>query len=213
MVAKGSSDSAALDAVFELLLRGGRDLPMVKTMMIPEAIDVSADNPRANLYAYCNSVMEPWDGPAAIAAYAGDWVVAGLDRNGLRPLRYVVTHDGLVIAGSETGMVVVPDTNIAERGRLGPGEMIGINLAEGRLYKDQELKNKLVQKMRLASMDWSGQTNGRAVGECIWQSQRPARCKRGTAPSIYGRLDDGRHRACFATNGTNWQRSDWIDGG
>ena len=70
-----------------------------------------------------------------IAAYAGDWVLAGLDRNGLRPLRYVVTHDGLVIAGSETGMVVVPDHNIAERGRLGPGEMIGINLAEGRLSK------------------------------------------------------------------------------
>ena len=132
--------------MFELLLRSGRDLPMVKTMMIPEAIDVSADNPRANLYAYCNSVMEPWDGPAAIAAYSGDWVVAGLDRNGLRPFRYVVTQDGLVIGGSETGMVMVPDTNIAERGRLGPGEMIGINLAEGRLYKDQELKDKLVKK-------------------------------------------------------------------
>jgi glutamate synthase (NADPH/NADH) large chain len=98
VVANGSSDSAALDAVFELLVHGGRQLPMVKTMMIPEAIDVSSDHPRAKLYAYCNSVMEPWDGPAAIAAYAGDWVVAGLDRNGLRPLRYVVTHDGLVIA-------------------------------------------------------------------------------------------------------------------
>ena len=156
VVAKGSSDSAALDAVFELLLRSGRDLPMVKTMMIPEAIDVSADNPLSNLYAYCNSVMEPWDGPAAIAAYAGDWVLAGLDRNGLRPLRYVVTHDGLVIAGSETGMVVVPDHNIAERGRLGPGEMIGINLAEGRLFKDRELKEKLIQRC-----DW-GQWIGRA---------------------------------------------------
>jgi len=118
--------------------------------MIPEAIDVGSDHPRAKLYAYCNSVMEPWDGPAAIAAYAGDWVVAGLDRNGLRPLRYVVTHDGLVIAGSETGMVVVPDTKIAERGRLGPGQMIGINLAEGRLYKDGELKDALTKKC-----DWS----------------------------------------------------------
>ncbi|MEC8108876.1 MAG: glutamate synthase large subunit [Pseudomonadota bacterium] len=156
VVAKGSSDSAALDAVFELLLRSGRDLPMVKTMMIPEAIDVSADNPLANLYAYCNSVMEPWDGPAAIAAYAGDWVVAGLDRNGLRPLRYVVTHDGLVIAGSETGMVVVPDNNIAERGRLGPGEMIGINLAEGRLFKDGELKEKLIQRCDWGS--WIGRS-------------------------------------------------------
>ncbi|MDC1408408.1 glutamate synthase large subunit [Candidatus Puniceispirillum sp.] len=150
VVANGSSDSAALDAVFELLLHGGRQLPMVKTMMIPEAIDVGSDHPRAKLYAYCNSVMEPWDGPAAIAAYAGDWVVAGLDRNGLRPLRYVVTHDGLVIAGSETGMVVVPDTKIAERGRLGPGQMIGINLAEGRLYKDGELKDALTKKC-----DWS----------------------------------------------------------
>ena len=84
--------------------------------------------------------MEPWDGPAAIAAFAGVWVVGGLDRNGLRPMRYVVTHDGLVIAGSETGMVVVPDHKIAERGGLGPGEMIGINLSEGRLYKDAELK-------------------------------------------------------------------------
>ncbi|NCW31121.1 MAG: glutamate synthase large subunit, partial [Alphaproteobacteria bacterium] len=78
VVAGGSSDSAALDAVFELLVHGGRQLPMVKTMMIPEAIDVGSDHPRAKLYAYCNSVMEPWDGPAAIAAYAGDWVVAGL---------------------------------------------------------------------------------------------------------------------------------------
>ena len=146
VVASGSSDSAALDAVFELMVHGGRDLPMVKTLLIPEAIDVGSEHPRAKLYAYCNSVMEPWDGPAAIAAFAGDWVVGGLDRNGLRPMRYVVTHDGLVIAGSETGMVVVPDHNIAERGGLGPGEMIGINLNEGRLYKDAELKTALSKK-------------------------------------------------------------------
>jgi glutamate synthase (NADPH/NADH) large chain len=112
--------------------------------------------------------MEPWDGPAAIAAFAGDWVVAGLDRNGLRPLRYVVTHDGLVIAGSETGMVVVPDNKIAERGRLGPGQMIGINLAEGRLYKDGELKDALTKKMRLEQMDWPRQADGFAIGQFNW---------------------------------------------
>jgi glutamate synthase (NADPH/NADH) large chain len=112
VIAKGSSDSSALDAVFELMGHAGRSLPMVKTMMIPEAIDVSGASKRAQLYAYCNAVMEPWDGPAAIAAYANNWVIAGLDRNGLRPMRYVVTNDGLVIAGSETGMVVVPDANI-----------------------------------------------------------------------------------------------------
>ena len=156
VVASGSSDSAALDAVFELMVHGGRDLPMVKTLLIPEAIDVGSEHPRANLYAYCNSVMEPWDGPAAIAAFAGDWVVGGLDRNGLRPMRYVVTHDGLVIAGSETGMVVVPDHNIAERGGLGPGEMIGINLNEGRLYKDAELKTVLSKKRNWNK--WVGRT-------------------------------------------------------
>jgi len=170
VVASGSSDSAALDAVFELMGHGGRDLPMVKTMMIPEAIDVSKDSPRAKLYAYCNSVMEPWDGPAAIAAYAHGWVVAGLDRNGLRPLRYVVTHDGLVIAGSETGMVVVPDTNIAERGRLGPGEMIGVNLVEGRLYKDAELKDSLAGRR-----DWGKWVaNARRMDEVLAKSKGKA---------------------------------------
>ena len=156
VVASGSSDSAALDAVFELMVHGGKDLPMAKTLLIPEAIDVGSEHPRAKLYAYCNSVMEPWDGPAAIAAFAGDWVVGGLDRNGLRPMRYVVTHDGLVIAGSETGMVVVPDHNIAERGGLGPGEMIGINLNEGRLYKDAELKTVLSKKRNWNK--WVGRT-------------------------------------------------------
>ena len=107
VIAKGSSDSAALDSVFELLLQGGRSLPMVKTMMIPEAVDVSGDSELAKLYAYCNSVMEPWDGPAAIAAVSGDWVIGGMDRNGLRPMRYSLTNDGLLIAGSETGMVII----------------------------------------------------------------------------------------------------------
>ena len=146
VIAKGSSDSAALDAVFELMCHGGRDLPMVKTMMIPEAVDVSADSDLAKLYAYCNAVMEPWDGPAAIAAYANNWVIGGMDRNGLRPMRYTVTSDGLLIAGSETGMVVVPDTRVVERGRLGPGEMIGVNLASGELLKDRDLKQAMIKR-------------------------------------------------------------------
>ena len=146
VIAKGSSDSAALDAVFELMLAGGRDLPMVKSMMIPQAIDVSADTDLSRLYAYCNSVMEPWDGPAAIAAFSGNWVLGGMDRNGLRPMRYSITKDGMIVAGSETGMVHIPETDIIERGRLGPGEMIGVNLAEGRLFKDDELKQELATR-------------------------------------------------------------------
>ena len=154
VIAKGSSDSAALDSVFELLLQGGRDLPMVKTMMIPEAADVSADNELAKLYAYCNSVMEPWDGPAAIAAVAGDWVIGGMDRNGLRPMRFTLTDDGLMIAGSETGMVHIDEAHILERGRLGPGEMIGVNLAEGRIVYDAELKAELAGRQ-----DWAKWTS------------------------------------------------------
>ena len=154
VIAKGSSDSAALDAVFELMGHGGRDLPMVKTMMIPAAVDVSEDNVLAKLYAYCNSVMEPWDGPAAIAAYANNWVIGGLDRNGLRPMRYVVTKDGLVIAGSETGMVVVAEDNIIERGRIGPGQMMGIDLSRGMMFSNDDLKAELSQRRNWGS--WIG---------------------------------------------------------
>ncbi len=150
VIEKGASDSAALDSVFELLLQGGRDLPMVKTMMIPEAIDVSGESKRARLYAYCNSVMEPWDGPAAIAAYFDKWVIGGMDRNGLRPMRYTLTRDGLLIAGSETGMVHVDEAVIAERGRLGPGEMIAVNLEEGRILYDAEIKDQLVDRQEWA---------------------------------------------------------------
>ncbi|MFO7771097.1 MAG: glutamate synthase large subunit, partial [Roseovarius gahaiensis] len=104
----GSSDSAALDSVFEVLVRAGRNAPMAKTMLVPESWSKQAEElPQAwrDMYSYCNSVMEPWDGPAALAMTDGRWVCAGLDRNGLRPMRYVVTGDGLVIAGSEAGMV------------------------------------------------------------------------------------------------------------
>ena len=156
VIAKGSSDSAALDSVFELMLHGGRDLPMVKTMMIPQAIDVDGESDLAQLYAYCNAVMEPWDGPAAIAAFAGDWAVGGTDRNGLRPMRYTLTKTGLLIAGSETGMVVVPESDIIERGRLGPGEMIGVNLAEGRVMHDREIKDNL--KNRSNWGEWIGRS-------------------------------------------------------
>ncbi len=102
-----------------------------------------SQTPLAKLYGYCNAVMEPWDGPAAIAAFAGNWVLGGTDRNGLRPLRYTLTTDGLLIAGSETGMVVVPETRIAENGRLGPGEMIAVDLTAGKLLRDDELKAEM----------------------------------------------------------------------
>ncbi|SPH23624.1 Glutamate synthase [NADPH] large chain [Defluviimonas aquaemixtae] len=155
IVAQGSSDSAALDAVFEVLVRAGRNAPMAKTMLVPEAWSKSAvEMPKAwqDMYAYCNAVMEPWDGPAALAMTDGRWVCGGLDRNGLRPMRYVVTGDGLLIAGSEVGMVPVDEAVVREKGALGPGQMIAVDMVEGRLYHDAEMKDKLAGAQPYA--DW-----------------------------------------------------------
>jgi glutamate synthase (NADPH/NADH) large chain len=147
VVQAGGSDSAALDNVFELLARAGRPLPMVKALMVPEAWSERENMPvrHRDLFSYCNSVMEPWDGPAALAMTDGNWVLAGLDRNGLRPMRYSVTRDGLLIVGSETGMVRLNEADIVEKGRLPPGGMIGVSLREGRLYRDGELKDVLTE--------------------------------------------------------------------
>ena len=154
IVAQGSSDSAALDAVFEVMVRAGRTAPMAKTMLVPEAWSNDTHMPEAwkAMYAYSNSVMEPWDGPAALAMTDGQWVVAGMDRNGLRPMRYVVTGDGLVIAGSEVGMVPTDESTVVEKGRLGPGEMLGIDMGEGRIMRDRDLKDELAASQPFG--DW-----------------------------------------------------------
>ncbi|MEM7490862.1 MAG: glutamate synthase central domain-containing protein, partial [Pseudomonadota bacterium] len=146
IVPQGASDSAALDSVFEVLVRAGRNAPMAKTMLIPESWSQQAvELPDAwrDMYAYCNAVMEPWDGPAALAMTDGRWVCAGLDRNGLRPMRYTVSGDGLLIAGSETGMVPVDEATVIEKGALGPGQMIAVDMGRGRLFHDAELKDEL----------------------------------------------------------------------
>src|SRR3990170_4779989 len=87
--------------------------------------------------------MEPWDGPAAVCVFAGHWVIAGMDRNGLRPLRYTITGDGLLLAGWETGMVRIGEAQVFRKGRRGPGQMIAGDLAAGRLYHDGELMDEL----------------------------------------------------------------------
>ena len=157
IVPGGSSDSAALDAVFEVLVRAGRSAPMAKTMLVPESWSKQAvDLPQAwkDMYSYCNSVMEPWDGPAALAMTDGRWVCAGLDRNGLRPMRYVVTGDGLVIAGSEAGMVPIDEASVIEKGALGPGQLLAVDTAEGKLYRDTEIKDRLAASLPFG--EWVG---------------------------------------------------------
>ncbi|ETX15357.1 glutamate synthase [Roseivivax halodurans JCM 10272] len=157
IIASGASDSAALDAVFEVLVRAGRNAPMAKTMMVPESWSKQAEElPQAwrDMYSYCNSVMEPWDGPAALAMTDGRWVCGGLDRNGLRPMRYVVTGDGLMIAGSEAGMVPIDESTVREKGALGPGQMIAVDMKEKKLYRDVEIKDKLAASQPFG--DWVG---------------------------------------------------------
>ncbi len=157
IVAAGSSDSAALDSVFEVLVRAGRSAPMAKTMLVPESWSKQAvELPQSwrDMYSYCNSVMEPWDGPAALAMTDGRWVCAGLDRNGLRPMRYVVTDDGMLIAGSETGMVPLDEANVVKKGALGPGQMIGVHMGKGEIYGDTELKDKMSAALPFG--DWVG---------------------------------------------------------
>lgn len=160
IIAGGASDSAALDGVFEVLVRAGRSAPMAKTMLVPESWSKQAvELPQAwrDMYSYCNSVMEPWDGPAALAMTDGRWVCAGLDRNGLRPMRYVVTGDGLVIAGSEAGMVPVDEARVVEKGALGPGQMLAVDMAKGQLYHDTEIKDKLARALPFG--DWVSKIN------------------------------------------------------
>ncbi len=148
VVQAGGSDTAALDNVFELLVRAGRDAPMAKTLMIPPSIDNDASMPKAHrdLFHYCNAVMEPWDGPAAIAATDGRFIIAGLDRNGLRPLRYSVTAQHMLIVGSETGMVKFKEEDIIEKGHVGPGQTIGVDLDDARFYHDAEIKDMLAAR-------------------------------------------------------------------
>ena len=145
VIQAGSSDTATLDAVFEVLVRAGRDAPMTKAMLIPASIgqDATMKQAHRDMFLYCNAVMEPWDGPAALAATDGRWVIAGLDRNGLRPLRYTITRQAMLIVGSETGMVKLDEGDILEKGRVGPGQCIGVDLDGPRFLTDEEMKDML----------------------------------------------------------------------
>jgi glutamate synthase (NADPH) large chain len=154
VIPAGASDTAALDAVFETICRSGRDAPTAKLMLVPEAWQGRPDMKPAHrdMYAYLASVMEPWDGPAALAMTDGRWAVAGVDRNALRPLRYTLTNDDLLIVGSETGMVVVPEATIIAKGRMGPGQMIAVDLDTGTLFDDEAIKDKIASEEPYSEM-------------------------------------------------------------
>ncbi|MEI8196400.1 MAG: glutamate synthase large subunit, partial [Phycisphaerae bacterium] len=140
-----TSDSGEFDNALEMLLHTGRSLPHAIMMMIPEAWQnhESMDPRRRAFYEYHSCVMEPWDGPASVAFTDGHFIGAVLDRNGLRPSRFYVTNDDLVIMASEVGVLAVPPENVVKKGRLQPGRIFLVNFDEGRIVDDSELKSKL----------------------------------------------------------------------
>ena len=145
LVYDGQSDSASFDNALELLVMGGYSLAHAVMMMIPEAWEghTLMDANRRAFYEYHAAMMEPWDGPASIAFTDGRQIGATLDRNGLRPSRYIVTEDDLVIMGSECGCLPVPEEKITKKWRLQPGKMFLVDLEKGRIIDDKELKDTL----------------------------------------------------------------------
>jgi glutamate synthase (NADPH/NADH) large chain len=148
IVEPGGSDSACFDNTMELLVRAGRSAPHALMMMIPEAFGpqyhISTD--KRAFYEYHAAIMEPWDGPAAIVFTDGRLVGGTLDRNGLRPCRYVVTTDGLVVLASEVGVMEFPPEKIRQKGRLQPGKMFLVDTYEGRIVVDNEIKGKIARR-------------------------------------------------------------------
>ena len=148
IILKGKSDSSSMDMVVELLLATGRSLPEVMMMLVPEAWEKHTymkDDKKA-FYKYNSCIMEPWDGPASIPFTDGKYIGALLDRNGLRPSRYSVTKDGYVVMSSETGVLDIAPENIERHGRLEPGKMFLVNMDDGLIIEDDEIKNEVTTK-------------------------------------------------------------------
>ncbi len=145
LIIEGQSDSACFDNALELLVAGGYSLPHAMMLLIPEAWagNPLMDEDRRAFYEYHAAIMEPWDGPAAVAFTDGRMIGATLDRNGLRPARYLVTDDDLVLMASEMGVLNIPQEKIVKKWRLQPGRMFLIDMQEGRIVDDAELKNQL----------------------------------------------------------------------
>ena len=151
VIPSGNSDSAALDNVFELLNISGQSAPLAKLMLIPDAWSKKSkilSRDQRQLFNFLNSTMEPWDGPAAIAATDNEWVIAANDRNGLRPLRYTVTKDKLLFAGSESGMIEFNEELIVSKGRLGPGDILGVRIDKGKVFTNNQIKNFLAKEYK-----------------------------------------------------------------
>jgi glutamate synthase (NADPH/NADH) large chain len=153
IIVPGGSDSASLDNLVDFLVAGGRSLPHVMMMLVPEAWEGHDEMPpeRRAFYEYHAGLVEPWDGPAALLFTDGHYIGATLDRNGLRPLKYVITQSGFVVAGSELGVVDFEPEDVIEKGRLQPGKMLLVDLARGRVVGDDEIKHQVATQKPYAT--------------------------------------------------------------
>ena len=152
---EGQSDTATFDNALELLTMAGYPLAHAAMMMIPEAWEQHTlmDERRRAFYEYHASMLEPWDGPAAMVFTDGKQIGATLDRNGLRPARYIVTDDDLVVMASESGVLPIPEDKIVKKWRLQPGKMFLIDLEQGRIVDDEELKNQFAFAKPVPAVD------------------------------------------------------------
>ena len=152
VIMPGGSDSASLDNAVEFLVQSGRSLPHVMAMLVPEAWsgNPDMDEDKRAFYEYHASLMEPWDGPAALCFTDGKVIGATLDRNGLRPGRYMVTKDDLVVLASEAGVLEIPAKDVRKKGRLQPGRMFLVDTVQQRIISDTEIKKQLAGRQPYA---------------------------------------------------------------
>ena len=217
IIPHGQSDTACVDNALELLVAGGYSLAHAMMMLIPEAW---AGNPlmdakRKAFYEYHAALMEPWDGPAAIAFTDGRQIGATLDRNGLRPARFLVTDDDMVVMASEAGVLPIPEEKIVRKWRLQPGKMLLIDLEQGRIVEDEEMKRTLAEAEPLRGVAASRpSSSSRSCPRAPTPpqpapSQRPDRPARSPAGL---RLHAGRHPVLPRADGARRRRSDRLDG-
>lgn len=202
VVPSRTSDSGSFDAVLELLVRCGRDLPEAMMLMIPEAWQNDALMPQAkkDFYRYGSTIMEPWDGPALVAFTDGRFIGATLDRNGLRPGRYYLTKGGRVVMASEVGVVDVPDAEISAKGRLMPGNIFLVDFEAGRVIKDEEMKERYsgarpygewLKRQTVTLKDVVAAAGGRALPPLIAVAKAPASAAAAASVVRAGRDGNG----------------------
>ena len=175
VIQRGGSDSAMLDNVLELVVHSGRDLPHAMMMLVPEAWENIADMPEdvRAFYEFHAGLSEPWDGPAALAFSDGRFAAATLDRNGLRPARYTITDDGLIIVASEVGVIELDPARIVEKGRLGPGRMIAVDTTAGRILTNEAIKRERAWRRPYAAWVSAGRVRLEASGESAIREAGP----------------------------------------